>query len=369
MRFIGSLTFSLLVLGAILVAGLVWIAGDILALFLVAFILAYLFNPIASWLTARGLSRTMAALLITGGIVILIAVVLALIGPIAYVQLQEMLRVLQGVLTSTMAKVRHELTPYFPALSQIGLGALVKPETTPAQPIAGPLAASLLVTLGLTLLTPVVTFYLLKDWPRMLDALLREIPKERRPEVRKLARKIDAVLSGFLHGQAWVCLCVGVIFTVGYLIIGLQYAVVIGMLSGAFKFLPYVGTAMALLMAIATSVGQAGWDPFLVAGIISTLLVAEFMETCILSPRIIGNRVRLAPALVIFAVLVGGKLLGVIGVFIAIPTFAVGRVLVSFWLDRQRAASRQRRARIAVRAGKPAPPASQELRIVREAKP
>src|SRR5689334_11250465 len=103
MRFVNSLTFSLLILGSILVAGLVWMAGDILALFVVAFILAYLFNPMASWLCARGLSRTLAALLITAGMVILIALLLVLVGPIAYAQIQEMLRVLLAVFADTMA--------------------------------------------------------------------------------------------------------------------------------------------------------------------------------------------------------------------------------------------------------------------------
>jgi predicted PurR-regulated permease PerM len=365
MKAFGSLTFSLLILGSILFAGLIWIAGDIFALFVVAFFLSYLFDPIAGWLVARGLSRTLAALVITGGIVILIAAILALIGPIAYAQLQDVIRVLQSVFTDVMARMRQELLPYFPALSQIGLGALVKPAETPAAPIAGQMAASLLATVGLTMLAPVVTFYLLKDWPTMLTRLLEEVPPRKRPVVRRLARKIDAVLAGFLRGQAWVCLCVGLIFTVGYLIIGLKYAVAIGMISGALKFLPYVGTVIAFVMAIASSVGQAGWDGFLVAGIMVTFVIAEFTESAILSPRIIGNRVRLHPALVIFAVLVGGKLLGIIGVFIAIPVFAVGRVLLSFWLHRQRIA--EPAPRIRVKTAKAVSP--QEIRLVHDGKP
>lgn len=366
MRAFNSLTFSLLVLGAILVAGLIWMAGDIFALFVVGFFLAYLLDPMAEWLVRRGLSRTLAALLITGTLVLVTVTIIAYFGPLAYAQLQEMARVLQDVLSHMMARIRHEMQPYFPALSQVGLGGLAAPAADPPpQTIAGP-AATLLATIGLTALTPVVTFYLLKDWPTMTAALLNEIPVRNRPIVKRLGRQIDAVLSGFLRGQAWVCLCTGLIFTAGFLFIGLHYAIAIGMISGALKFLPYIGPVIAFTIAMGTSVGQAGWDGGLFAGIVITFLVAEFADACFLSPRIIGNRVRLAPALVIFAVLVGGKLLGVLGVFLAIPLFAVGRVLLSFWLHRQRMQqpAKRKRATLVLPDGRPA----QEIRLVREGK-
>jgi len=368
MRAFNSLTFSLLMLGAILVAGLVWMAGDIFALFVVGFFLAYLFDPIAEWMVRRGMSRTLAALLITGSLVVAIGGILTFLGPLAYAQLQEMARVLQDVLSQAMGRIRHELQPYFPALSQMGLGGLVTPAADPPpQAIAGP-AATLLATLGLAALTPVVTFYLLKDWPSMLAAVMSEIPARNRAVAKRLARQVDAVLSGFLRGQAWVCVCAGVIFTVGYLFIGLHYAIAIGMISGALKFLPYVGPVIAFVMAIGASVGQGGWDGGLVAGIVITFLITEFADACILSPRIIGNRVRLAPALVIFAVLVGGKLLGVLGVFLAIPVFAVGRVLVSFWLHRQRMEQpvRRKRTPLIMPDERPIERPAQEIRLVHD---
>ena len=258
MRSFNSLTFSLLMLGTILVAGLVWMAGDIFALFVVAFFLAYLFDPMAGWLVRRGLSRTLAALLITGTLVLVTAAILAFFGPLAYAQLQEMARVLQEVLGNTMARVRHEMQPYFPALSQMGLGGLAAPAADPPpQDIAGP-AATLIATIGLMALTPVVTFYLLKDWPTMMSALLNEIPTRNRPIVKRLARQVDAVLSGFLRGQAWVCVCTALIFNAGFLFIGLHYGIAIGMISGALKFLPYIGPVIAFTIAIGTSIGQGG---------------------------------------------------------------------------------------------------------------
>ena len=356
MRSISALSFAIVVLANILVAGLIWVAGDILALFFVAVMLAYLFDPLAEWMVRRGVSRPIAAFLITALIVVLIGGALTIIGPIAYTQLQGLLKSLQSVITESLAQMRHALAPYLPILRPLGLDGLVR-TTGPApggSDISGPLASvvsggiAFAGTLALALLSPVVTFYLLKDWPRMKLRVLKEVPPQNRATVRHLACKIDAVLATFLHGQAWVCFCDAVLFCIGFSVAGLDYGIVLGLISGTFKFLPFVGTAIAMVMVFASAFSQPAWDAWLIAGLGITFGVVEFIEASILSPRIIGDRVRMPPALVIFAVLLGGKLLGVIGVFIAIPVFAVGRVLVTFWLTRQREgrSARVRRSRI-----------------------
>jgi predicted PurR-regulated permease PerM len=313
----------LLFLGGLALLGLIWLAGDIFALFVVCFLLAYLFDPLTTWLTRRGLPRGAAAGLITS----------TLVGPLVYEQLQAMVRELQSVFTDMMRELRRELRPYFPALQQIGLGGLVKPTPTepPVADVAVPLAASLATTLGLALLTPVVTFYLLKDWQRMLTWLVEEAPPEKRAALRALGHRLDQVMSAFLHGQAWVCVCCAVLYSAGLYAIGLNYAIVIGVISGALKFLPYIGTAIGVIIAVTTGVTQEGWGSYLMLGIAATYLVTEFIESSILSPRIIGNRVRLNPALVIFAVLLGGKLWGMLGVFVAIPVVAAGKVVLASW--------------------------------------
>lgn len=331
-----SLTNQLLLLflGGLVFFSLVWIAGDVLAFFVICLLLAYLFDPLTCWLTNRGMSRPLAAGLITSTLVLAIGGGLAIVGPLAYEQLQAMVRELQTVFTSLMREMRQELRPYFPALQQIGLGGLVKPPPSIEPPVAGvamPLVSGLATTIGLALLVPVVTFYLLKDWQRVLDRLVEEAPPEKRPALRYIGRRIDNVMAGFLYGQAWVCACCAVLYSGGLFAIGLNYAIVIGVLAGALKFLPYVGTAIGVTIAVTTGVTQDGWDSVLILGIAATFLVTEFIESSILSPRIIGNRVRLNPALVIFAVLLGGKLWGVLGVFIAIPVVAVGKVLLGYW--------------------------------------
>ncbi|MCA0201677.1 MAG: AI-2E family transporter [Proteobacteria bacterium] len=328
----------LLFLGGLVFAALVWLAGDILALFVICFIFAYLFDPLTTWLQRRGMSRAVAAAIITSTIVLSIGATLAIAGPLAYQQMQEMVRELQKVLTGFMREIRQELRPYFPALQQIGLGGLVRP--APTEPrvadVAVPLATSLATTFGLLLLTPVVTFYLLKDWQRMLTWLVEEAPEDKRPALRYLGRHIDSVMAAFLHGQAWVCLCCAVLYSIGLYATGLNYAIVIGVMSGAFKFLPYIGTAISVAIAVTTGVTQGGWDSYLMLGIGATYLITELIESSFLSPWLIGDRVRLNPALVIFAVLLGGKLWGVLGIFIAIPVMAVAKEVLAYWWRQQR---------------------------------
>ncbi len=329
----GTLQLLLLFLGGLVLAALVWLAGDILALFVVCFIFAYLFDPLISWLERRGMSRAVAAALITSTVVVAIGATIVIAGPLVYQQMQEMVRELQKVFTTLMREMRQELRPYFPALQQIGLGGLVKPTPTepPVADVAVPLATSLATTFGLMLLTPVVTFYLLKDWQRMLTWLVEEAPPEKRPALRYIGRRIDRVMAAFLHGQAWVCVCCAVLYSIGLFAIGLNYAIVIGVISGALKFFPYIGTTIGVIMAVTTGVTQGGWESSLMLGIGATYLITELIESSILSPWLIGDRVRLNPALVIFAVLLGGKLWGVLGIFVAIPVVAVGKVLLGFW--------------------------------------
>jgi predicted PurR-regulated permease PerM len=367
MRSIGTLTFAVLILGSILLAGLIWAAGDILALFFIAFLMAYLFDPAADWMVRHRISRPVAALIITIGLVLLVGGLLALVGPLVYAQAEGVLRSLQSIFTETMSHVRQYLAPYMPILRPLGLGGLVKGTDPSNGDISGPLATvvsggiAFAGTLGLALLTPVVTFYLLKDWPGMKARILKEVPFDKRAMVRHLAWKVDEVLSAFLHGQAWVCVCVGIIYTAGFLLIGLQSAIVLGMLAGALKFLPYIGTAIAFVLTFAIAISQSGWDGLLIAGITVTFIIGEIIESSILSPRIIGNRVQLPPALVIFAVLLGGKLFSIIGVFIAIPVFAVGRVLFQFWLHREQESRTAREKRLKPR---PRPPTPRKMRIV-----
>jgi len=343
----GNALFIMLAILAVAVFGaMVWVAGEILALFLIAFLLAYVFNPLTTRLARHGVKRPLAAALITVGLSIVIGALIVVLGPIIYAQVGEVLEGARTFLNSTLKRVSETMSPHIPAFRYLDGEQLFKLNRQSVQELTGPVAASVLkggmafaTTLGIILLIPVVMFYLLKDWPVMLERVQRAFPPRQRPMVRDLGYEVDGIMSAFLRGQAWVCVCVAVLYSVGLMAVGLKYGLVIGVISGILKFLPYIGTAIGLSTALTTAFMQGGWDQWLIIGVIAVYLITEFIESSYLSPNLIGARVQMPPALVIFAVLFGAKLLGVIGVFIAVPAFAVSRAVIMFWIrqnERQR---------------------------------
>ncbi len=335
---VNSIAAPLLIVGAILLAGIIWLAGDVFSLFLTTFFLAYVLDSPASRLVRRGLPRWLAAALITTVLVVIVAGTVSLVGPLLYDQGKGMLQSLQGVAGSFATRVDTALAPYFPALKDNGLAALVQRPGQQVGNVAGPIAARVFSGgvafasfLGLALLGPMILFYLLKDWPAMTARAFDLVPPRRRADMRALTDEMHKVLSAFLHGQAWVCAIDAVLYSTGLMIAGVQYAILIGIVAGALKFLPYVGAVIGLALTMGLALGQSGWDGWQMAGVALTFVVVEIVEN-VTYPRIVGDQVKLPPVLVIFAVLIGGKLMGVLGVFIAVPLFAVARVAVRFWL-------------------------------------
>ncbi len=336
---------------------LIWVASDVVILFLLGFIFAYLLDPIVSVASRRKISRAWAAFMVTGGVVVLLSATVAALSPTLIEQLQGMLSVLQEIFKDLLAYIRQLLLPYEPTLNEVGLSGIVEePQVKEAaKEVAIPLAASVLTggmafakLLGFAFLLPVITFYLLKDWPRMWLWLFTIVPPRKKERLLVLGRETDQVLTAFLRGQAWVCLFMMGVYSAGLFAAGLNYALLVGIVSGALKFLPYVGTAIAVVIATGVAVGQGG-DAWLYGGIFLTFAVGEVIESAILSPKIIGERVQLQPVLVILAVLVGSQVLGIIGVFLAIPAFAVGRVFIQTWLKEREELHQPRKPR-------PAPP-------------
>lgn len=331
-------TYALVGASFVLIAWIVHWAGDILSPFIIGFILAYLGHPVVTKLTGRRLPRSVAAFIVTFGLVALVSGIIALIGPIIYDQFVSLLRSLPEIMDKLMATLHSQLLPYFPMLEFEGVDAIA-PDMD-VKSIAGPLASSVLAgglslvtPIGLALLIPVITFYLLVDWPEMISRIHGIIPYRSKAAAEGIAQEMDMALSGFLRGQAYVCMAMAVIYSMGLIVAGLDYGLLIGVVSGFLKYLPYIGTAIGVLLAFLIGFAQGGWDPGLMLGITATYAIGEFIESSILTPKLVGMRVQLPPVVVIFAVLLGGKLLGLIGIFIAVPIFATGRVIVGEWLS------------------------------------
>ncbi|MEE8295275.1 MAG: AI-2E family transporter, partial [Sphingomonadales bacterium] len=185
--------------------------------------------------------------------------------------------------------------------------------------------------LTLLLITPVVAFFMLRDWDILIAKIDSLVPRKNRETVRKVSRDIDTALGGFVRGQTMAALIMAFIYAVGWSFVGLEYALVLGLIGGIMAYIPFVGALFTLLLALLIGIGQYGLDyqlllVFLVYGVV------QGIEGVFLTPNLVGSKVRLHPVWVLFAIFAGGEIMGFTGVLIAVPAAAVIGVLVRFYV-------------------------------------
>jgi predicted PurR-regulated permease PerM len=182
-------------------------------------------------------------------------------------------------------------------------------------------------------LIPILTFYMLRDWDSFMVHLGALVPESQRETVFALAEETDAVLGAFLRGQVLVMLALAGIYSLGLSLIGLKFAIAIGVVAGLVSFVPYLGFVFGIVLAGMTVVIEPNplWD---LVGVIMTFTVAQLIEGSFLTPKLVGDRIGLHPVLVIFAVAAGGQLFGFFGILLALPAAAVLSVLIRFAYDR-----------------------------------
>ncbi len=187
-------------------------------------------------------------------------------------------------------------------------------------------------------LIPVVTFYLLRDWDDLVEGVRTLMPHAVEPTVSRLAREIDMVLGAFIRGQLMVMLALGLIYTVGLWLIGLDLAFIIGMGAGLLSIVPYLGTFVGVVAALAAAIFQFQdvLHPALALGV---FVLGQSLEGMVLTPKLVGDQVGLHPVAVIFAVLAGGQLFGFVGILLALPVTAALNVLVKYAHQRYRSSS------------------------------
>jgi predicted PurR-regulated permease PerM len=188
--------------------------------------------------------------------------------------------------------------------------------------------------ISVLVIMPVVTFYLICDWHEMVATLDGWVPPQYRETVHRLVGEIDAVISGFLRGQAGVCVIVGSYYAVALSLIGLNFGLLIGLTAGLLTFMPYVGSMTGLLIATSVAVGQFWPQWTSIAAVVGVFLVGQFVEGNVLAPKLVGDNVGLHPVWLIFAMFAFGYLLGFVGLLIAVPLAAAIAVLFRFGLSR-----------------------------------
>ena len=304
--------------------------SDILLPFASGFALAYFLDPLADRLEAVGVRRSLATLTITVIVGLALLTALAFGLPVLAQQISMLIADLPGyisdvqvwLLEQNLVEGQNEL------VSVMGESLLAGLQKTASSMVLTGL--SLINLLALIFITPIVAVYMLNDWDHMVARINGLLPDEQAAIIRNLASQIDETLGGFARGQILVCLSLGAIYAVGLSLVGLQSGIIVGVFAGLISFIPYVGAAFGLVLAGALGLGQFGFELPPLALIAGVFFVGQFIEGNILTPRLVGDRVKLHPVWIIFALLAMGSLFGFLGLLLAVPLAAIIGVLVRY---------------------------------------
>ncbi|WP_085584982.1 AI-2E family transporter [Thalassospira mesophila] len=320
---------------------LVWLFSSILLPFVAGMAIAYFLDPLADKLEARGLSRSVATAIITALFFLVFIFVLLLIVPLIGSQLAGFLERLPGYIVD----LRNQAGPYIQHITDKiapetlnSVGESIKGQTANAIKWAGNIFGNLLTGglallnfLSLAFITPVVSFYLLRDWDKIVAKVDSWLPRRSAADIRQCAREIDVTLAGFVRGQSTVCLLLGLFYGLGLTLVGLEFGFLIGLMTGILSFVPYFGMMVGFAVGLGVAIAQfgIGLDVVFVIGV---FVLGQLMEGNFLTPKLVGDKVGLHAVWVMFALLAGGAVFGLLGVMLAVPVAAAIGVLVRYAL-------------------------------------
>jgi predicted PurR-regulated permease PerM len=329
------------------VAGLgLWLLSPVLLPFIVGMALGYLLNPLTNRMERLGINRTVAALAVVAVFVLAFVVLILIIAPILGNQLAAFVEKIPEYIGRVQELLTDPSRPWLKALVGDGITGADSTFGDLLTQGAGWLAAflkslwsggaALLSIFSLVIVMPVVAFYLICDWPRMLATVDALVPAADRPTVRALAREIDAALAGFIRGQSAVCLILGTYYALALSLAGLNFGLLIGLFSGFLTFIPYVGSMTGLVLSLGVAVAQFWPDWGMILVVLGIFLFGQFAEGYVLAPKLVGESVGLHPVWLMFALFAFGYLFGFVGLLLAVPLAAAVGVLVRFALRRYR---------------------------------
>lgn len=319
------------------------VLSNILLPFVLGMAVAYFLDPVADKLEEKGMGRTTATSLIVGIFLLVSCLSLILLLPALAEQFIGLLKRLPGYLSALYDAFKPIIAQVVDIQGLKDSGELKVALTGYAGNLAknmGVLATNVLGQgiaffnlLSLLVITPVVAFYLLRDWDRIVAKVDGWIPRRNLIEVRTIAKDIDNVLAGFVRGQSVVCLILAVYYGVSLLSAGLEFGLIIGILTGLISFIPFVGAIVGLIASVGVAIFQF-WPDFIQVAIIGGIfVVGQILEGYVLTPKMVGEKVGLHPVWVMFGLLAGGSLFGFVGILIAVPVAAVVGVLTRYALN------------------------------------
>ena len=325
----------------------VWLLAPILSPFVIAAILGWLGDPMVDRLEARRISRNTAVILVFGAMTVVLLVVAVLLIPVLEDQVMTLINSLPGYrdwfVGTALPWVEHRTgLQILSWLDPERLFVLIREHWQSAGGAASTLLGyvsrsgfALLGWLANIALLPVLSFFFLRDWDLIVGRIGLLVPRDHFDTVRRLALESNEVLGGFLRGQMLVMLILGLLYALGLWLVGLDLGLLIGLLAGLLTFVPYLGPAFIVLFGgIAALVQFGDWQHL--AGVGVVFAVGQLVESFVLTPMLVGDRIGLHPMAVIFAVMAGGTLFGFLGMLLALPVAAVVNVLLRYTQERYR---------------------------------
>ncbi|MBN2906312.1 MAG: AI-2E family transporter [Rhodobacteraceae bacterium] len=315
--------------------GLLWFLGDVILPFVIGMAVAYFLDPVADRLERMGLSRVWATVTITAVALVTFVLMALLVVPTLVAQALALVNAAPDIARQFQAF----LIERFPALNDHGsvvhqtlikIGDAV--QSKGGQVLNGVLASVISVVniAVLVVLVPVITFYLLLDWDRMVAEVNKLLPLDHAPVIRRLAREVDHTLASFIRGQGTVCLILGSYYAAGLGLVGLTYGLVVGFTAGLISFIPYVGALVGGSLAMVLALFQFWGEWWFIAGVAAVFMMGQVIEGNVLTPKLVGGSVGLHPVWLIFALSAFGAVFGFVGMLVAVPVAAVLGVLTRF---------------------------------------
>lgn len=300
----------------------------IFAPFVIAMIISYVLNPVVCMLVGRKVPRTIAVLLIFAVFLVTLIVILMNVIPMFVEQIEELGEHLPELTIHTQQMLNSWDTSALPGSIRMGMNNWF---FQLEHRLAGGIT-SFLDNIGTTIgvvfnafIVPFLIFYMLKDFEAFERLILQYLPRTHRKSIVTVLKEIDVALGNYVRGQLLVCVIIGVLAYIGYMIIGMQFALLLAGIVAVCNIIPYLGpflgAAPGLIMATTIS-----WKMVLLVALVNT--ICQFVESNIISPHVVGKSLNLHPMLIIFALLVGGEIAGIAGLILAVPFFAVGKVVI-----------------------------------------
>jgi predicted PurR-regulated permease PerM len=317
-----------------------WVLREILLPFVAGMALAYLLDPVANRLERLGVNRLVATLVIIGAVVLVFVVLILIFVPLILGQIGAFIEKLPGYVERLQALAMDPNREWLRKIVGDGvadakIGDLVKQGAGWITAFLASLwsgGQALLSIFSLVVVTPVVAFYMLYDWDRMVATVDGWIPVQQREVVHGLVREMNDAIAGFVRGQTAVCLILGSFYAVALTVSGLNFGLLIGLGAGIVTFIPYVGSMSGLVIAGGVAIAQFWPEYTPILTVLGIFFVGQFLEGYVLAPKLVGESIGLHPVWLMFALFAFGYLFGFVGLLIAVPLAAVIAVLMRFAL-------------------------------------